>query len=37
MQYNPDATSKNNAGRSPMDFAKQVGDDKLVKIRKIME
>jgi uncharacterized protein len=32
MQYNPDATSKNKAGRSPIDFAKQIGEDKLVKM-----
>ncbi|GGE53765.1 ankyrin repeat domain-containing protein [Priestia taiwanensis] len=32
MQYNPDTTSKNKAGRSPIDFAKQVGDDKLVEM-----
>ena len=30
MKYNPDTTTKNKAGRSPLDFAKQVGNDKLV-------
>ncbi|MGG2026300.1 ankyrin repeat domain-containing protein [Gottfriedia sp. S16(2024)] len=32
MQYNPDTTTKNNAGRSPLDFAKQVGNEKLIEI-----
>jgi uncharacterized protein len=32
MNYNPDITTKNNAGRSPIDFAKQVGNDKLLGI-----
>jgi uncharacterized protein len=30
MQYNPDTTTKNNAGRSPLDFARQIGDAKLI-------
>lgn len=30
MLYNPDTTTKNNAGRSPLDFAKQIGDAKLI-------
>lgn len=30
MQYNPDTTTKNKAGRSPLDFAKQVGNEKLI-------
>ncbi len=34
MKYNPDVTTKNNAGRSPLDFAIQVGDDKLIKLLK---
>ncbi len=32
MQYNPDKTTKNNAGRSPLDFARQVGNDKLIEM-----
>jgi len=32
MQYNPDTKTKNNAGRSPLDFAKQVGNNKLIEI-----
>lgn len=32
MKYNPDVTTKNNAGRSPLDFAIQVEDDKLIKL-----
>jgi ankyrin repeat protein len=32
MQFKPDVLTKNNAGRSPLDFAKQIGDEKLVKI-----
>lgn len=32
MKYNPDVKTKNNAGRSPLDFAIQVGDDKLIKL-----
>ncbi|MEC1526245.1 ankyrin repeat domain-containing protein [Neobacillus niacini] len=32
MKYNPDTTTKNKAGRSPLDFAKQVGNDKLVNL-----
>ena len=32
MKYNPDVTTKNNAGRSPLDFAIQVGNDKLIKM-----
>jgi uncharacterized protein len=32
MKYNPDISTKNNAGRSPLDFAKQVGDEKLINI-----
>jgi uncharacterized protein len=32
MQYNPDTQTKNKAGRSPIDFAKQVGNDKLIGI-----
>jgi ankyrin repeat protein len=30
MEYNPDTITKNNAGRSPLDFAIQVGNDKLI-------
>lgn len=30
MKYAPDVISKNNAGRSSIDFAKQVGDEKLM-------
>jgi uncharacterized protein len=30
MQYNPDTKSKNNAGKSPTDFAKQVANVKLI-------
>lgn len=30
MQYNPDTITKNIAGRSPLDFAKQIGDAKLI-------
>lgn len=30
MQYNTDTTTKNNADRSPLDFAKQIGDTKLI-------
>lgn len=30
MQNNSDATTKNNAGRSPLDFARQIGDSKLI-------
>lgn len=32
MKYNPDVTTKNNIGRSPLDFAIQVGNDKLIKM-----
>ncbi|MFJ5763702.1 ankyrin repeat domain-containing protein [Neobacillus sp. NPDC093182] len=32
MQYNPDITTKNKAGMSPLDFAKQVGNSKLIEI-----
>jgi uncharacterized protein len=32
MQYNPDTTTKNKAGRSPLDFAKQIGDAKLIEM-----
>lgn len=32
MKYNPDIHTKNKAGRSPLDFAKQVGDEKLVRL-----
>lgn len=32
MQFNPDTTTKNNAGRSPLDFAKQVENEKLIEI-----
>lgn len=30
MEYNPDTITKNDAGRSPLDFAIQVGNDKLI-------
>lgn len=30
MKYMPDINTKNNAGKSPLDFAKQVGNDKLI-------
>jgi len=30
MKYHPDVTTKNKAGRSPLDFASQVGDEKLI-------
>jgi len=30
MQYKPDVLTKNKAGRSPLDFATQVGNDKLI-------
>lgn len=32
MEYSPDVETKNNAGRSPLDFAIQVGNDKLIKM-----
>ncbi|HEU4963760.1 MAG TPA: ankyrin repeat domain-containing protein [Bacilli bacterium] len=32
MRYNPDILIKNNAGRSPMDFAVQVDNQKLINI-----
>lgn len=32
MKKTPDTTTKNNAGRSPIDFAKQVGNEKLIRI-----
>ena len=32
MQYNPDIITKNKAGRSPLDFAKQTNNEKLIKI-----
>lgn len=32
MEYNPDINTKNNAGRSPLDFAMQVGNYKLIDI-----
>lgn len=31
-RYNPDYLTKNNAGRSPLDFAKQINDDRLIKL-----
>ena len=34
MKYNPDIHTKNNAGRSPLDFAIQVGNEKLIKMLK---
>ncbi|WP_408007767.1 hypothetical protein [Rossellomorea aquimaris] len=30
LQYNPYSVTKNKAGRSPLDFAKQVGNEKLI-------
>lgn len=32
MTFNPDIMTKNNAGRSPLDFAMQVGNEKLIDI-----
>ncbi len=32
MTLNPDIMTKNNAGRSPLDFAMQVGNEKLINI-----
>lgn len=32
MNFNPDVLTKNNAGRSPLDFAMQVGNEKLINI-----
>jgi uncharacterized protein len=32
MNFNPDILTKNNAGRSPLDFAMQVGNEKLIDI-----
>lgn len=32
MKYNPDVNSKNNVGKSPLDFAVQTGFDKLVNL-----
>ncbi|MCX7571774.1 ankyrin repeat domain-containing protein [Tumebacillus sp. DT12] len=32
MTFNPDVMTKNNAGRSPLDFAMQVGNEKLIDI-----
>ena len=32
MQYKPDVQTKNKAGRSPLDFAQQVGNDRLIKM-----
>ena len=32
MMFNPDIMTKNNAGRSPLDFSMQVGDEKLIDI-----
>lgn len=32
MERNPDVESKNNAGRSPLDFAMQINDDRLISI-----
>lgn len=32
MNYNPDILNKNKAGRSPLDFAKQVGNERLINI-----
>lgn len=32
LKYEPDVTTKNKAGRSPLDFALQVGDEKLIHI-----
>ncbi|MBC2582746.1 ankyrin repeat domain-containing protein [Clostridium sp. DJ247] len=34
MKYNPDINTKNNAGRSPLDFAIQTGFDKLINLLK---
>lgn len=34
IKYNPDVTTKNNAGRSPLDFAIQVGNAKLIELLK---
>lgn len=31
-KYKPDVTTKNNAGKSPLDFAIQVGNEKLIKL-----
>lgn len=30
MSYHPDILNKNNAGRSPLDFAKKVGNERLI-------
>lgn len=35
MKYNPDVITKNNAGRSPLDFAIQARYDKLIKLLEI--
>lgn len=32
MNYHPDILNKNHAGKSPLDFAKQVGDERLINI-----
>nr|WP_235549934.1 ankyrin repeat domain-containing protein [Paenibacillus sp. Soil766] len=34
MQYKPDVLTKNKAGRSPLDFANQVGNEKLIALLK---
>lgn len=32
MEYGADTTTKNNAMRSPLDFARQIGDDVVIEI-----
>lgn len=35
MKYNPDINTKNNAGRSPLDFAIQTGFNKLIDLLRV--